>query len=61
MFNFLLQQAKAKTLDTGTYEGNMLEQVKTILSKAVDAYHSLFTAGKGQTSYKSSGYFNVVC
>ena len=40
LFDFLLQQSKAKALYTDTHEGNILEQVKIILSKAVDAYHS---------------------
>ena len=38
----------------------MLEQVEAILSKAVDDYNILFTAGKWHVSNKSSGYFYVV-
>ena len=39
----------------------MFEQVKAILSKAVDAYHSLCTTGKWYVSNKSSEHFNVIC
>ena len=45
-FDFLLQKAKAKAFDTDTHEGNTLEKVMKILSKAVDAYYCLYTAGK---------------
>ena len=41
LFDFLLQQAMVKALDNDTHEGNMLQQVKAILSIAVDACHSL--------------------
>ena len=51
LFDFLLKQAKANALDTDTHEGNALEQVKRILSKADDAYHSLCTAGKWQWTF----------
>ena len=46
LFDFLLQQAIAIALKTVTYEVSTLEGFKIILSKAVDAYHSLCTAGK---------------
>ena len=59
-YDFLLQQAKAKALDTDSHEGNTLEQVKTILSQDVDAYHNLCTAGKWYVNRKSIGHFNVV-
>ena len=45
LLDFLLQQAKAKALDTDTHEGSILEQDKNILSKAFDAYYSLCTVG----------------
>ena len=61
LFNFLLQQAKMKALDTVTHEGNTLEQIKVILSKAVDVCHSLCTADKWHVGNKSSRHFNVVC
>ena len=61
LFNFLLQQAKMKALDTDAHAVNMLEQVKAILSKSVDAYNSLCTAGKWHVSNRCSGHFNVVC
>ena len=61
LFHFLLQYTKAKALGTDTHGGNMLEQIKTILSKAVDAYHSLCTAGKWCVSNKSRRYFILVC
>ena len=48
LFDFLLEEAKVKALDPGAHKGNTLEQVKIILSKAVDAYHSLCIAGKWQ-------------
>ena len=37
LFDFLLQQAKANALDTETQKKHTLEQVKTILKKAVSA------------------------
>ena len=37
LFDFLIQQVKVKALDTDTHQGNTLEQVTVILSKAVDA------------------------
>ena len=61
LFEFFLQKANTKALDNDTHEGNTLEQVKTILSKAVDAHHCLSTARKWHVSIKSSGNFNVVC
>ena len=61
LFDFLLQQAKAKAFDTFTHEENTLHHGKTILSKDVDSYHSLCTAGKWHVSNKLSGHFNVVC
>ena len=39
LFDFLLQQCKSKAFDTDTHERNTLEQVKIILSLAVDAHH----------------------
>ena len=60
MFDFFLQQANVKALDTVTHEGNTLEKTKAILSKAVDANHSLCTAGKWHVSNKSSGHFSSV-
>ena len=50
LFNFLLQWAQPKDLDTGTHEWNTLEQVKTILRKAVDAIGSLCSANKWHIS-----------
>ena len=47
LFEFLLQQTKAKALDTDNHEGNTFEQVKTILSKVVDAYHSVALQASG--------------
>ena len=61
LFGFLLQQAKEKPLDADIYERNTLENVKSILSKANDFYHSLCAAGKWHVRNKSSGHFNVVC
>ena len=46
VFDFLLHQAKMKDLGTDTHNVISLEQLKTIMSKAVDAYHSLCTACK---------------
>ena len=40
LFDYLFQHAKVKALDTDTHEGNALEQIKAILSKDVDAYHT---------------------
>ena len=37
LFDILFRQAKAKALDNGAYEDSTLEQVRIILSKAVDA------------------------
>ena len=59
-FDFLLQQAKVKVLDTDSHEENTLEQVKAILGKAVDAYHSLCPVDKWHFSNKSSVHFNAV-
>ena len=61
LFDFLLQKAKVKSLDSDTHQGNILEQVKAILSKAVDACHSLCIESKWHVSNKSSGHLNVVC
>ena len=44
LFDFLLQQAKVKTIKIVTHEGNILKQIKAILSKAVDADNSLCMA-----------------
>ena len=60
MFDFLLQQVKARALDTDTHESSTLEEVKTILSKTVDAYHSLCTADKWHVG-RSMGHFRIVC
>ena len=46
LFDFLLQQAKTKALDTDIHEGGTVEQVKIILSETVDVYHNLCTTGK---------------
>ena len=46
LFDFLFQYAKAYALNTDTHEGDVLQQVKTTLSNALDAYHSHCTAGK---------------
>ena len=46
LFDFLFQQNKMKALNTDTHEGNTLGHIKTILNKAVVAYHSLCTADK---------------
>ena len=61
LFDFLLQQAKAKVLDTDTHERDTFEQVKTFLSKAVDADPSLHTTSKRYVSNKPAEHFNVVC
>ena len=61
LFDLLMQQTKAKALDIDNHEGNKFEQVKTILSNAVDAYHSLCTASKWHVSKKSNEHFNVAC
>ena len=56
-----LQQVKAKSLEADIMEGSTLKLVKTILSKAFDAYHSLFTAGKWHVNNKATWDFNIVC
>ena len=61
LFDFFLQQDKLKALGIDTHKGSILQQVKTILSKAFDAYHSLCTTRKWHVSSKSSGHFNVIC
>ena len=61
LFDLLLQQGKAKALDNDIHEGSMLEQVKTILSKAVYAYLCQCTVGKWHVRNKSTGHFNAVC
>ena len=43
LFDFPLQQAKAKALDTDTHEGSTFEQVEIIMSQTIVAYHSLCT------------------
>ena len=61
LFDFLLQKAKVKALDTDIHEGNTLEQVKAILSKTTYVYQAFCTEGKWHDSNKSSRHFNVVC
>ena len=61
LFVFVLQQANAKALEFDTHWSSTFEQVKTILSKAVDTHHSLSTAGKWYVNSKSTGNSNVVC
>ena len=61
LFDILLQLAKTKALDTDTYEGRTLEQVKTILSVAADAHHSLCIRGKWHVHIETIEQFNVVC
>ena len=61
LLDLLLQQVNAKAVDTDTHEKDILEQVKTILNKTVDVYHSLCTIGKWHVSSKSTGHFNFVC
>ena len=38
LLDFLLQQAKLNDLDAHTHEGSLLEKVKIVMSKTVDAY-----------------------
>ena len=61
LFDFLLQQAKVEALDTDSHTGNILKQIKAILSKAVDVYQSLCSAGEWHDRNKSSEHFNVGC
>ena len=46
LFGFLLEQANEKDLGANTHEGDTLEQVKTILSKAVNFDHGHCTTGE---------------
>ena len=47
LFDFLLQAARVEALDiNATSSGDTLKSIKDIMSKAVDAYHALCTAGK---------------
>ena len=55
LFDFLLQQAKAKALETDTGKCIILKQDKTILTKAVDAQHSHSKTGTWNMSSKSNG------
>ena len=48
-----------KLFSAWLFEGDTLKKVKTILSKAADAYHSLCTEGKWHVSSKSTGNFSV--
>ena len=41
LFDFLLHQAKSTSLGTDTHEGSIIKEVKTVMGKSVDAYHSL--------------------
>ena len=61
LFDFLWEQAKAKAIDTDTHKGNTLKWIDATLSEAVDAYHSLCTAGKWHVRNKSNGHFNIAC
>ena len=61
LFNFLLQQARIKALGTDTHENSTLKEVKTIVSKDVDACHSPCTAGRWHVCSKSTRHFNVFC
>ena len=53
LFDFLLQGARTSVLDIDgmSSHDDTLEQVKIILSKAVDAYHALCTAGKWHVNH----------
>ena len=59
LFDYLLQGARVNALDmNGDLTGDdTLTQIKNIMSKAVDAYHALCTAGKW---FVHSGRANVV-
>ena len=64
LFDFLLQGARANALDIDgmSSQDDTLAQVKIILSKAVDAYHALCTAGKWHVNHhKSSRVSLLVC
>ena len=56
LFNFLLQDARENALDIDgiSSQDDTLAQVKIILSKAVDAYHALCTAGKWHVNHHNS-------
>ena len=53
LFDFLLQAARVNALELDeANKGDTLAQVKEIMSKAVDAYHALCTAGKWHVNHK---------
>jgi hypothetical protein len=62
LFDFLLQAARADALDLNNLDeesDDTLGQVKHILSKAVDSYHALCTAGKWHVNHKRASL--IVC
>ena len=64
LFDFLLQGARSNALDIYGMisQDDTLAQVKIILSKAVDAYHALCTAGEWHVNHhKSSRVSLLVC
>ena len=54
LFYILLQQIKEKALDVDACEGRTLEQVKAIMTKAVDANHCVCTVSKWYINKKTT-------
>ena len=61
LFLFFLQAARAEALDVNSsFKEDTLTEVKRLLSRAVDSYHALCTAGKWHMTRNSGGRVSVV-
>ena len=61
LFMFFLQAARAQALDVNnSFKDDTLKEVKTLLSRAIESYHALCTAGKWHMTKNSGGRVSVV-
>ena len=62
LFDYMLQQARAASLELDyVSDEDTLDQVKAIMSKAVDSYHALCTANKWHVTSRRTAAFSVIC
>ncbi len=61
LFQFFLQAARAEALNVNhSFKDDTLKEVKTLLSRAIESYHALCTAGKWHMTKSSGGRVSVV-